>query len=245
MKKGMGARFRENELRSSQDMHGSHDIFFPTTTALFLIWVWLFEICKRGRGGGQFYVQNQSRPASYPVSLSVCEGSQQWAQSPPACWSGDIRRGSAPPRWVTAAAGPSLQPQETQPSLLPWGKDSEGRQPSPAARSAAPQPARPGGLVPVQGSSSTGPQPAPVGRGKKLRPSSVKASTRHLPCSHREKIVKPLAEAITVRINLDFARGNVWVLFFFFFPLPSLLRGYSLDCFKPMLWIQSLHFYHN
>lgn len=77
MKKGMGARFRENELRSSQDMHGSHDIFFPPTTALFLIWVWLFEICKRGRGGGQFYVQNQSRPASYPVSLSVCEGSQQ------------------------------------------------------------------------------------------------------------------------------------------------------------------------
>lgn len=84
----MGARFRENELSSRQDMHGSHDIFFPTTTTLFLIWVWLFEICKRGTGGGQFYVQNESQSASYPVGLSVCEGSQQQAQSPLACWSG-------------------------------------------------------------------------------------------------------------------------------------------------------------
>lgn len=62
--------------------------FFPTTTTLFLIWVWLFEICKRGTGGGQFYVQNESQSASYPVGLSVCEGSQQQAQSPLACWSG-------------------------------------------------------------------------------------------------------------------------------------------------------------
>lgn len=107
----MGARFRENELSSSQDMHGSHDIFFPPTTALFLIWVWLFEICKRGWGGGQFYVQNESWPASYPVSLSVCEGSQQRAVTSSLL----VRRHSqrwlpAPPRWVTAAAGPSLQP---------------------------------------------------------------------------------------------------------------------------------------
>lgn len=55
MKKGMGARFRENELSSSQDMHGSHDFIFST---LFLIWVWLFEICKKGMDEGQFYVQN-------------------------------------------------------------------------------------------------------------------------------------------------------------------------------------------
>lgn len=31
-------------------MHGSQDYFFPYT--LFLIWVWLFEICKKRYGGG-------------------------------------------------------------------------------------------------------------------------------------------------------------------------------------------------
>lgn len=60
----MGARFRKNELSSSQDMHGSQDYFFPYT--LFLIWVWLFEICKIGMEEGQVYVQKSPNQAPTP-----------------------------------------------------------------------------------------------------------------------------------------------------------------------------------
>lgn len=39
MKKGMGARFRENELSSSQDMHGSHhfSVFFHSFSNMGLV----------------------------------------------------------------------------------------------------------------------------------------------------------------------------------------------------------------
>lgn len=97
-KKGMGARFREDELSSSQDMHGSLDFPSPLPP-LFLIWVWLFEICKKkGMDEGQFDVQKlvlsqaPTLPASQdgppPARCWNLQRSQEPMQSPPSGWAG-------------------------------------------------------------------------------------------------------------------------------------------------------------